>query len=261
METNKSAEELELEKSKSEPSEEEVKAAQELLKEELEVEAKAKAENDADKDEEKDKTTVPLSDYTRTKEILWRMTKDIVDDEEKLAELLKEDPKRLERLKAEFPKLFKDVKIPTKTVTEEDVQALVAAAVAKQQTSSGKEDALRALQSELKMTDMEFLDIKGEVSDRAEKLISIELSDNYKEAVMVAYKNLNPTRFKELMSKQVARDILERKKNSKGGSGLSTETKKFSKTVMDNYAKMGFKSPQEMVDYQDPKKVIGILDK
>lgn len=252
MDTNKSAEELEQEKSDSKISEEKLKAEEEAA-----AEAKAKAE--AENKEEEDLTKVPLSEYTRTKEILWRMTKDIVDDEDKLAELAETDPKRLERLKVEFPKLFKDIKIPVKNITDEDIEARVNAAVAKQLTSSGKSDALKALQDELKMTDMEFLDIKGEIADKAEHLMNIEMSSNYKDAVLLAYKNLNPKKFKEIMEKQAAKDILDRKKNAKAAPGQGADGKKFSQLVMDNYARLGFKSPQEMVDYQDPKKVIGIM--
>jgi hypothetical protein len=173
--------------------------------------------------------------------------------------LAEQDPKRLERLKAEFPKLFKDVKIPTKTVTSEDIDARVSAEVAKQLTNSGKSDALKALQSELKMTDMEFLDIKDEISTKAEKLISIELADNYKEAVMLAYKNLNPKKYGEIAAKMAVKDISERQRNAKGGSGQSAKEEKFSKAILENYAKLGFKSPKEMADYADPNKVIGKL--
>jgi len=260
METNKSAEELEKEKSDSKISEEKLKAEEEAKAlAAAEEEAKVKAEAEAKAKEEEDLTKVPLSEYTRTKEILWRMTKDIVDDADKLAELAESDPKRLERLKAEFPKLFKDIKVPVKTVTDEDIQARVDAAVAKQLTSSGKSDALKALQDELKMTDMEFLDIKGEIAEKAEHLVSIELASNYKDAVLLAYKNLNPKKFKEIIEKQAVKDILDRKKNAKTASGQGADGKKFSQVVMNNYARLGFKSPQEMVDYQDPKKVIGIM--
>ncbi|MBU0712419.1 hypothetical protein KKA87_10955 [bacterium] len=257
--SNKSAEELEKEKaeaeakakSKSEPSEEEVKLAAEKLAAE-EAEAKAKA------DEEEDKSTVPLADFTRTKEILWRMTKDIVDDEDKLAELAESDPKRLERLKVEFPKLFKDVKIPAKHMSDEDIEARIEAAVAKRLTSSGKAEALKTLQKELKMTDMEFLDIKGDLDEKAERLMNVEMASDYSEAVMLAYKNLNPKKYKELVQTQAVKELSERKENSKTGSGQSKGNTKFSQVVMDNYLKLGFSSPQEMVDYQDPKKMINI---
>ena len=142
-EPNKSEEELEEEQSDSQPSEEE--------KAELEAEAEAKAKEEAEEEEieEEETPTVPLADYTRTKDVLYRMTKDIVDDEDKLAELAEEDPKRLERLSKEFPKLFKDVKIPRKEMSDEDFDAKIDAAVAKRLKGSGKSDALEVLQKEL----------------------------------------------------------------------------------------------------------------
>jgi hypothetical protein len=253
-ETNKSEEELEEEKSESESSEEE----QEEKESEEESQEESKEEEESEKEEES--PTVPLSDHTRTKDILYRMTEEIVKDEDKLAELAESDPKRLERLKGEFPKLFKDVKIPARQMSDEDFEEKVKAEVAKQLKGSGKSEVLTSLQKELGMTDMEFLDIKDDISREADRILRIELADNTKDAVMLAYRNLNPKKYKELVQKQVAKDLKDRKENSKSGAGSSGESKKFSKTVLDNYQRLGFKTPEEMVKYQQKDSVISIAD-
>ena len=243
--TNKSEEELEEEKSESESSEEE--------KDESNKESEEKSEEKSEKDEseEEDKSpTVPLSDHTRTKDVLHRLADKIIGDEDKLTELAEEDPKLLERLKSEFPKKFKDVKVPAKVISDEDMEAKVAAEVAKQLKGSGKSDVLTSLQKELDMTDMEFLDIKGILSEKADHYLKIELADNPKEAVMLAYRNLDPQKYKEIIQKQTAKELAMRKEASKTGTGKKGEVKEYSKKVLDNYAKLGFKNPEEMVKYQ-----------
>ena len=69
-------------------------------------------------EKEPETPTVPLSDFTRTKDVLYRLAEKVVGNEDALQSLAEEDPKLLERLKAEFPKKFKDVVIPKKSLSD-----------------------------------------------------------------------------------------------------------------------------------------------
>lgn len=237
-------------------------ASEEQTSESSEEEQEEPTEEQSEEEEsqeEEETPTVPLSDFTRTKDVLHRMADMVIADEDKLAELTEDDPKLLERLKGEFPKKFKDVKIPAKVMSDEDIDAKVDAAVAKRLKSSGKSDVLESLQKELNMTDMEFLDIKETLSEKADHYLKIEFADNVKDAVMLAYKNLDSKKYKELVQKQVVKDISKRKEVSKTGAGGSGDIKKYPKKVLDNYKKLGFEDPAEMVKYQN-EDVIDIFE-
>ena len=207
-----------------------------------------------DEASEEAEQVVPLSSHTKTKDVLFRIASKLLSDEDELQKLAESDPKLLERIKAEFPKKFKDVVVP-----EENLEAKLEAMLDKRLKTSGKGDALEALREELKMTKMEFEDIREEVASKADRYLELELAESHKDAVLLAYKDLNPKKYKDLVTKQAAKEIGKRQLAAKSGSGTSGETKHFSKQVLDNYKKLGFKDPQQMVDYQDPKKLIKIF--
>ena len=228
-------------------------AAEEKVSEETTPTEKTE-EPKKDEASEEAEQVVPLSSHTKTKDVLFRIASKLLSDEDELQKLAESDPKLLERIKAEFPKKFKDVVVP-----EENLEAKLEAMLDKRLKTSGKGDALEALREELKMTKMEFEDIREEVASKADRYLELELAESHKDAVLLAYKDLNPKKYKDLVTKQAAKEIGKRQLAAKSGSGTSGETKHFSKQVLDNYKKLGFKDPQQMVDYQDPKKLIKIF--
>ena len=244
-----SAEETEVTKVAAEKEVSEETTTTEKTEEPKEEEKSEVASEEADTEE-----TVPLSSHTKTKDVLFRIASKLLGDEDELQKLAESDPKLLERIKAEFPKKFKDVVVP-----EENLEAKLEAMLDKRLKTSGKGDALEALREELKMTKMEFEDIREEVASKADRYLELELAESHKDAVLLAYKDLNPKKYKDLVTKQAAKEIGKRQLAAKSGSGTSGETKHFSKQVLDNYKKLGFKDPQQMVDYQDPKKLIKIF--
>lgn len=239
-------------------SEEEVEVVGDLIvpKPKDESEVTESEEEVTEEAEEAVEETVALSQHTKTKDILHRMMEKVVDDEDKLAELAEEDPKLLDRLKAEFPKKFKDVKIPVRQLTDEDFDARIEAAVAKRLKSSGKSDMLDALREKLNMTKLEFEDIKSDVSEKADKYLKLELADTYKDAVLLAFKNINPSKYKDIVKKETLAELNEREKVANDGAGKGGDTKGYSKLVLDNYKKHGFESPAQMVEYQQKGNMI-----
>jgi len=249
---NESAEELE-DKDDLEDSEES-QESEESSEEESKPETETKSEDEAEEKEEEQ--TVSLSSHTKTKDVLHRVLNRILGDENELNRLAEDDPKLLERIKAEFPKKFKDVKIKP---NEEDLDERVKKLVSQQLKGDSKSNALDALREELKMTKMEFEDIRDAISEKSERYLTLELADTQKDAVLLAYKDLNPRKYREMLQKQAANEIGKRQVASKGGSSAPIDTKKFSKGILDNYKRLGFKSPQQMKDYQDPKRTISII--
>lgn len=253
METpNKSEEELEDEK--DEEVSEETDESEESDEKESQTEDESKPEGEEESEEKEQ--TVSLSSHTKTKDVLHRVLDRIMNDENELNRLAEDDPKLLERIKAEFPKRFKDVKIKNK---EEDLDERVKKLVSQQLKGDSKSNALDALREELKMTKMEFEDIRDAISEKSERYLTLELADTQKDAVLLAYKDLNPRKYREMLQKQAANEIGKRQVASKGGSSAPIDTKKFSKGILDNYKRLGFKSPQQMKDYQDPNKKISII--
>lgn len=202
-------------------------------------------------EKEPETPTVPLSDFTRTKDVLYRLAEKVVGNEDALQSLAEEDPKLLERLKAEFPKKFKDVVIPKKSLSDEDIDERISKEVEKRLKESSKSVRLDEFRVRLGLTEIEFHDIKDDLEEKAERLIETEVSGSYSDALAQAYRLIDPAKAKKLVEKEVTKEMQERAKNSTSGAGKSQgESKKFSKAVLDNYKSMGFSSPEEMVKYQ-----------
>lgn len=218
--------------------------------EEKKPEAEKPKEEDSEAEEPKT-PTVPLSDFTRTKDVLFRLAEKVIGNEDALASLAEEDPKLLERLKKEFPKKFKDVDIPTKSLSNEDIEERISREVEKKLKESSKSVRLDELRVRIGLTEIEFADIRDEVAEKADRLLETEVANNYSDALLQAYNLIDPAKAKKLLKKEAVKELHEREKSSTTGSPKAQgESKKFSKTVLDNYKKLGFKSPDEMVKYQ-----------
>jgi hypothetical protein len=204
--------------------------------------------------------TVNLSDFTRTKDVLHRVATRILGDGELLAKLAEDDPKLLERVKAEFPKKFRDIVIPKKVITDEDIRARIATEVARQVGATRENQTLSDLRTELGISEMEFNDMKPELAERAAKYLELELADNSKEAYELALKNISGDKYKTLMEKRTLKSLNDKSKVTAKGSVSKGSTKKFSKIVLENYKKLGFKDPEEMVKYQQGGSAISMDD-
>lgn len=231
-------------------SEEETKKGEEETEKKSEEESEEKSEEETKETEEESTPTVPLSDFTRTKDVLFRVAEKVLGDDKLLATLAEEDPKLLTRLKGEFPKKFKDVVVPAKEITDEDIDARVERIVAERMKSSGKDEKLQEFRRRINLTEIEFEDIKDEIDAKAERLMDTEVAGNFSDALMQAYRLLDPVKAKRLIQKEVVEEQAEREKSSKAGTAQSQGKKsEFSKTVLQNYKELGFKSPQEMLKY------------
>jgi len=175
-------------------------------------------ESDEDEEEEEVVPQVPLDKYTSAKDTLNRLADKYVGDEDAMAELAEEDPKLLARLKAEFPKKFKDVKIPTKSLSEEDVDARVERIVNERLAASSNDSQLISFRKELGLSKIEFSDIEESVKEKAGRLMDSEIAESYDEALTTAL---------ELIKPSLARDLKARRntgrKTSKMSSGKSAK--------------------------------------
>ena len=176
------------------------------------------SDDESEEEEEEVIPQVPLDKYTSAKDTLNRLADKYVGDEDKMAELAEEDPKLLARLKAEFPKKFKDVKIPTKSLSADDIDARVAELVKEGLASSSRESQLVSFRKELGLSKIEFSDIEESVKEKAGRLVDSEIAESYDEALTTAL---------ELIKPSLARDLKARRntgrKTSKMSSGKSAK--------------------------------------
>lgn len=228
---------------------EEVETTEEVTEPEGEEETE---EVETEVEEEVPEPTVSLSKYSNAKELLSRFAEDLLNDEDKLADYAESDPKALKRLMAEFPKKFKGVDIPTKTMSDDDIEERIAQAVEKRLAQSTRAEKLDNFRRELKMSEIEFEDIKDDVEAKADQLLKAEIAGNYSDALIQAYKLIDPVKAKHLMTKQVVKEMSDRSGTATAGTGKSQGGKKeFSESIMKNWKKAGFKSAEEMARYSN----------
>ena len=166
--------------------------------------------------------TIPLSDYHNMKDTFSRM---VGDDPEKLKEIAEEDPKLAERIKGLFPKRFKDVDLST-PVTDENLDARVAQAVNEALEGSSNQNALASMREQLKMTEIEFSDIKDDLDERAKSLVKSETAKNYVQALGVALQMVSPKLAEDMAANAAVKEAAERIEQASGGSaagGKSSE--------------------------------------
>lgn len=170
--------------------------------EEEESEESEESNDESEEEEEEEKPSVPLDKYTSAKDTLNRLADKYVGDEDAMAELAEEDPKLLARLKSEFPKKFKDVKIPAKQLSEEDIDARVERIVQERLTASSKDNQLTSFRKELGLSKIEFSDIEELVKEKANKLMSNEIAESYDEALTTALGLVKPSLARDLKAKR-----------------------------------------------------------
>lgn len=166
--------------------------------------------------------TVPLSDYSNLKDIVSRM---IGEDPDKLLEIAEADPKLAARIKAQFPKRFKDVTL-THSVSDEDFDTRVAQAVKAELEAAGNLKALKGFKDKLGMTEIEFSDIKNRLDAKAKSLVKSETADNYEQALNLALQIIEPDLYEEMETDKVTTKVAERIRKASGGSSKSKKTDK-----------------------------------
>jgi len=190
--------------------------------EETETEQETDTEESSDKEEkaiEKPSIpTVPLSDFSNLKDIVSRL---IGEDPEKLLEIAEADPKLAQRIKAQFPKRFKEITLTNHD--DEDIETRVQKAVKEQLERSNSEQALESFKDKLGMTGIEFSDIKKRLDDKARSLVRSEAADNYKQALNLALSIIEPDLYENLETDKVTKKVQER--ISKAGDSKSVSKK------------------------------------
>jgi len=189
--------------------------------EETETDKETDTEESSDKEEKEiEKTsipTVPLSDFSNLKDIVSRL---IGDDPEKLLEIAEADPKLAQRIKAQFPKRFKEI---TLSQNDDDIETRVQKAVQEHLERSNSEQALESFKDKLGMTEIEFSDIKKRLDDKARSLVRSEAADNYKQALNLALSIIEPDLYENLETDKVTKKVQER--ISKAGDSKSVSKK------------------------------------
>jgi len=222
METNKaSAEELEDAQANDEMDESSEEEFENELEddesEESEDESNDESEEETAEKEEEVEPSVPLDQFTSTKDTFNRFA-DKYLDEDVLAELAEEDPKLLARLKREFPKKFKNIKVPNKQISEDDIDSMLDERLEKRDRKTQVDN----LRKDLGLTAIEFSDIEDDIVEKADKYFNAEVTDSYEEATRLALKKVNPSLAKELSAKRETK-----RKVTKMSSGKSaTKSKK-----------------------------------
>jgi len=209
-------------------------------------------ESSSEAAEEAVEETVSLSKYSNAKELLSRFAEDLLNDEDKLADYAENDPKALKRLMKEFPKKFKGVDIPTKTMSDDDIDEKIARGVKAGIAASQQADKLDSFRKELKMSEIEFEDIKDDIEVGAKRLMDAEIASDWGNAYIQAYREIDPVKAKHLLTKQVVKEMSDRSGAATAGSSKSQGGKKeYPESIMKNWKKAGFKSAEEMAKFSN----------
>ena len=207
-----SAEELENAQAHEEAEDFSEEESAEEIEDKESKEGEESDEDEEPEEEEEEIPTIPLDKYTSTKDTLNRLADMYVGDEDSLAELAEEDPKLLARLKKEFPKKFKDVKVPNKQISEDDIDARLDERLEKRDRASQVE----SLRKDLGLTTIEFSDIKEDVIEQADKYFDAEVTEDYNESLVLALKKIKPSMANDLNAQRQTK-----RKTSKMSGGKS----------------------------------------
>ena len=208
-------------------------------------------EKPAKKPKEKSDPSVPLTQFSQTKDVLYRLATSILEDDDKLHELSENDPKLLSRLKKEFPKKFKDVEVKVRELTEEDIQRRIDEAVDAKLKGTRESLKLDEFRIRIGLREIEFEDIREDLTDKANMLLETEAAGTYSEALLQAYQIVDSKKAKKLLKQEAVKELHGRETSAQRPSGVTkSKDEKFTKIVLENFKRLGFKSPEEMVKYQ-----------